>query len=145
MDLFWGRALSVWRDCVSHRNSEMDAYGVRGFGSVMSASKLAVATLALHAFAKTVTLFLFCPSGLPCCARSRPPASRFTSFRSAVVELTTTSLVLGLKLFNKTKKDTRRGCLFRFIGIARFELTTSCSRSKRSTRLSYIPVLWAQL
>ena len=56
----------------------MDAYGVRGFGSVMSASKLAVATLALHAFAKTCTSF----------ARSRPPASRFTSFRSAVVELT---------------------------------------------------------
>ena len=66
----------------------MDAYGVRGFGSVMSASKLAVATLALHAFAKTCTSFTFCPSGLPCFARSRPPASRFTSFRSAVVELT---------------------------------------------------------
>ena len=30
-----------------------------------------------------------------------------------------------------------------FIGIARFELTTSCSRSKRSTRLSYIPVRWS--
>ncbi|MBQ9225250.1 MAG: hypothetical protein IJ177_03555 [Fibrobacter sp.] len=57
MDVFGGRFL--------FRNSEMDAYGVRGFGSVMSASKLAVATLALHAFAKT-----------------------FTSFRSAVVELT---------------------------------------------------------
>ena len=65
----------------------MDAYGVRGFGSVMSASKLAVATLALHAFAKTCTSLTFCPSGLPCFARSRPPASRFTSFRSAVVEL----------------------------------------------------------
>ena len=66
----------------------MDAYGVRGFGSVMSASKLAVATLALHAFAKTYTSLAFCPSGLPCYARSRPPASRFASFRSAVVELT---------------------------------------------------------
>lgn len=38
--------------------------------------------------AKTFTSFTFCPSGLPCYARSRPPASRFTSFRSAVVELT---------------------------------------------------------
>ena len=38
--------------------------------------------------AKTFTSFTFCPSGLPCFARSRPPASRFTSFRSAVVELT---------------------------------------------------------
>ena len=95
--------------------------------------------------AKYLAALGICPSGLPCLARSRPPASRFTSFRSAVVELTTTSLVLGLELFNKTKKDTRRGCLFRFIGIARFELTTSCSRSKRSTRLSYIPVWWAQL
>ena len=66
----------------------MDAYGVRGFGSVMSASKLAVATLALHAFAKTFTSFTFCPPGLPCYARSRPTVSRFTSFRSAVVELT---------------------------------------------------------
>jgi hypothetical protein len=41
----------------------MDAYGVRGFGSVMSASKLAVATLALHAFAKTYTSLAFCPQG----------------------------------------------------------------------------------
>ena len=32
---------------------------------------------------------------------------------------------------------------FCLIGIARFELTTSCSRSKRSTRLSYIPVRWS--
>ena len=38
-----------------YRNSEMDAYGVRGFGSVMSASKLAVATLASHAFELTTT------------------------------------------------------------------------------------------
>ncbi len=38
--------------------------------------------------AKTFTSFMFCPSGLPCYARSRPPASRFTLFRSAVVELT---------------------------------------------------------
>ena len=40
---------------------------------------------------------------------------------------------------NKTKKTPLR-VSFCFIGIARFELTTSCSRSKRSTRLSYIPV-----
>ena len=65
-----------WQNCLheshSHRNSEI---------------------------AKTFTSFTFCPPGLPCDARSRPPASRFTSFRSAVVELTTTSLVLKLALF----------------------------------------------
>ena len=60
--------------------------------------------------AKTFTSFTFCPSGLPCFARSRPPASRFTSFRSAVVELTTTSLVLYISLF-RYEKGTRKGCL----------------------------------
>ena len=41
-------------------------------------------------------------------------------------------------IFGYKKKTTLVGGSL-FIGIARFELTTSCSRSKRSTRLSYIP------
>lgn len=36
------------------------------------------------------------------------------------------------------KKKSRFSSTF-FIGIARFELTTFCSQSRRSTRLSYIP------
>lgn len=40
--------------------------------------------------------------------------------------------------FLKTKKRADKHRLF-FIGIARFELTTFCSQSRRSTRLSYIP------
>ena len=48
-----------------------------------------------------------------------------------------------LALVAKKKERTPKWCPFLFIGIARFELTTSCSRSKRSTRLSYIPVRWS--
>ena len=39
----------------SRLKSEIDACGVRGFGSVMPASMLAVATLASHAFELTTT------------------------------------------------------------------------------------------
>ena len=38
----------------------------------------------------------------------------------------------------KIRKKAPRGGLFR-IGVARFELTTFCSQSRRSTRLSYTP------
>ena len=37
------------------------------------------------------------------------------------------------------EKGTHKGCLSR-IGVARFELTTFCSQSRRSTRLSYTPI-----
>ena len=47
---------------LAYQNSEIDAYGVRGFGSVMPTSKLAVATLASHAFELTTTSLVLDPS-----------------------------------------------------------------------------------
>lgn len=38
---------------MSYRNSEIDAFGVRGIGSVMTARERSVATLASHAFELT--------------------------------------------------------------------------------------------
>ncbi len=37
------------------------------------------------------------------------------------------------------KKAPVNGGFFEVVGAARFELTTSCSQSRRSTRLSYAP------
>ena len=36
------------------------------------------------------------------------------------------------------------GCFLKMVGTARFELTTSCSQSRRSTRLSYVPKGWGR-
>ena len=141
---------------------EMDAYGVRGFGSVMSASKLAVATLALHAFAKTCTSFqfvisligiseiaktfvslMFCPSGLPATllqVKASRVAFHFVPRRGSRAH---DYVVISRSRIIQIKRKPPRRVVFLFIGIARFELTTSCSRSKRSTRLSYIPVWWS--
>ena len=46
-------------------------------------------------------------------------------------------IALECRLTHKKNPPFRAG--FLFIGAARFELTTSCSQSRRSTKLSYAP------
>ena len=81
-------------------------------------------------------------------APAAPPQHRLGRARASTV-VALASLLLELTPYGREfisiydKKRHHEGVFF-FIGIARFELTTSCSRSKRSTRLSYIPFLWAQ-
>ena len=58
----------------------------------------------------------------------------FASLNGVFAELTS---LFDLAL-PKIKKKHPQGC-FLFIGVARFELTTFCSQSRRSTRLSYTP------
>ncbi len=86
---------------------------------------------------KNLTSFLFLPFGFWLAPKSlNRPLFALLSGRFSRTHFVSSHLA-GVQ--NKTKKTPLR-VSFCFIGIARFELTTSCSRSKRSTRLSYIPV-----
>ena len=91
-----------------------------------------VARLPKHSFH-----FVFCPPGLLELRSSQ-------GLKPAVFATLTTQLALraspSVKLIwlPKIRKKAPRGGLFR-IGVARFELTTFCSQSRRSTRLSYTP------
>ena len=72
---------------------------------------------------------------LACAKISKLPVVRF-----ALGAISSNSLrEFFISRYEDKKKAPVRGAFF-LIGIARFELTTSCSRSKRSTRLSYIPI-----
>ena len=68
--------------------------------------------------------------------RGMPRKIRFYSLRSYAYFVELTSSVLSIYL--RYNKCTREGCIY-CIGVARFELTTFCSQSRRSTRLSYTP------
>ncbi len=79
--------------------------------------------------------FVFCPSGLLelRSSQGQNPA-KFASLSPDFVELTSSVLLAPLHI----QKEPPNGGSF-CIGVARFELTTFCSQSRRSTRLSYTP------
>ena len=80
--------------------------------------------------------FAFCPSGLLelRSSQGQNPAV-FASLSPDFVELTSSVLLAYPKIHKEP--PLRGGSLC--IGVARFELTTFCSQSRRSTRLSYTP------
>ena len=80
--------------------------------------------------------FVFCPSGLLelRSSQGQNPAV-FASLSPDFVELTSSVLLAYPKIHKEP--PLRGGSLC--IGVARFELTTFCSQSRRSTRLSYTP------
>ena len=80
--------------------------------------------------------FVFCPSGLLelRSSQGQNPAV-FATLSPDFVELTSSVLLAYPKIHKEP--PLRGGSLC--IGVARFELTTFCSQSRRSTRLSYTP------
>lgn len=121
-----------------------DAYASRG--SQIGCAGFGFATLPhfIHRgsqIAKTLTSFRVLPFGLAWASlKSRPKSVMFASLSTDFVELTS-SVLLAPRQIHK-EPPLRGGSLC--IGVARFELTTFCSQSRRSTRLSYTPK-WQQI
>ncbi len=136
-------------------NSEMDAYGVRGFIGTACALPIGIARLTkvsrCSTFAQRIARLPKRSLRLRFALRACPDLVRVKASRVAFHFVprrgsrTHDFVVISRSRIIQIKRKPPRRVVFLFIGIARFELTTSCSRSKRSTRLSYIPVLWAQL
>lgn len=99
--------------------------------ALASRLSIGVARLPKHSFH-----FVFCPPGLLELRSSQglKPAV-FATLSPVLIELTS-SVPLAPHQIHK-EPPLRGGSLC--IGVARFELTTFCSQSRRSTRLSYTP------
>ena len=114
-------------ECFMPRGSQI---GCAGFGFATTRLSFGVARLPKHSLR-----FVFCPSGLLelRSSQGQNPAV-FASLSPDFVELTSSVLLAPLHI----QKEPPNGGSF-CIGVARFELTTFCSQSRRSTRLSYTP------
>lgn len=110
--------------------------GVARLAALASRLSIGVARLPKHSFH-----FVFCPPGLLELRSSQglKPAV-FATLSPVLIELTS-SVPLAPRQIHK-EPPLRGGSLC--IGVARFELTTFCSQSRRSTRLSYTPK-WQQI
>ena len=86
--------------------------------------------------AKMFTSFHILPFGLAWASlKSRPKSVMFASLSTDFVELTSSVHLAPLQIHKEPPLRGDSLC----IGVARFELTTFCSQSRRSTRLSYTP------
>lgn len=89
--------------------------------------------------AKTLTSFRVLPFGLQFGFRGSQMGCAGFGFATLTSRLALrASPSVKLIWLPKIRKKDPQGVLFR-IGVARFELTTFCSQSRRSTRLSYTP------